>query len=61
LAARGLMKSQVILQLLRRFKRFSSRARYRRWKGKYYETYATLGFGDKANLDDGQMWPTDSR
>ncbi len=26
---------------------------------KFKSRYATLGFSDKANLDDGQMWPTD--
>ncbi len=26
---------------------------------KFKTRYATLGFSDKANLDDGQMWPTD--
>jgi uncharacterized protein YdhG (YjbR/CyaY superfamily) len=26
--------------------------------GKFKARYATLGFTDKANLDDGQMWPT---
>jgi uncharacterized protein YdhG (YjbR/CyaY superfamily) len=26
---------------------------------KFKSRYATLGFGDKANLDDGHMWPTD--
>jgi uncharacterized protein YdhG (YjbR/CyaY superfamily) len=25
---------------------------------KFKSRYATLGFGDKANLDDGTMWPT---
>ena len=25
---------------------------------KFKARYATLGFSDKANLDDGQMWPT---
>ena len=25
---------------------------------KYKTRYATLGFSDKANLDEGQMWPT---
>ena len=25
---------------------------------KFKERYATLGFNDKANLDDGNMWPT---
>ena len=25
---------------------------------KFKSRYATLGFSDKANLDDGQMWPT---
>ena len=25
---------------------------------KFNTRYATLGFGDKANLDDGAMWPT---
>ena len=25
---------------------------------KFKTRYATLGFSDKANLDDGQMWPT---
>ena len=27
--------------------------------GKFKTRYATLGFSDKANLDDGTMWPTD--
>jgi uncharacterized protein YdhG (YjbR/CyaY superfamily) len=26
---------------------------------KFKTRYATLGFSDKANLDDGRMWPTD--
>ena len=26
---------------------------------KFNSRYATLGFSDKANLDDGAMWPTD--
>jgi uncharacterized protein YdhG (YjbR/CyaY superfamily) len=26
---------------------------------KFKSRYATLGFSDKANLDDGRMWPTD--
>jgi uncharacterized protein YdhG (YjbR/CyaY superfamily) len=26
---------------------------------KFKSRYATLGFSDKANLDDGSMWPTD--
>jgi uncharacterized protein YdhG (YjbR/CyaY superfamily) len=26
---------------------------------KFKQRYATLGFTDKANLDDGTMWPTD--
>jgi uncharacterized protein YdhG (YjbR/CyaY superfamily) len=26
---------------------------------KFKTRYATLGFSDKANLDDGDMWPTD--
>jgi hypothetical protein len=26
---------------------------------KFKSRYATLGFSDKANLDDGAMWPTD--
>ena len=26
---------------------------------KFKSRYATLGFSDKANLDDGHMWPTD--
>jgi uncharacterized protein YdhG (YjbR/CyaY superfamily) len=26
--------------------------------GKFKVRYATLGFTDKANLDDGRMWPT---
>ena len=26
---------------------------------KFKQRYATLGFSDKANLDDGAMWPTD--
>ena len=26
---------------------------------KFKTRYATLGFSDKANLDDGPMWPTD--
>ncbi len=26
---------------------------------KFKTRYATLGFSDKANLDDGNMWPTD--
>ncbi len=25
---------------------------------KFKTRYATLGFGDKANLDEGHMWPT---
>jgi hypothetical protein len=25
---------------------------------KFKTRYATLGFSDKANLDQGQMWPT---
>ena len=25
---------------------------------KFKTRYATLGFSDQANLDDGQMWPT---
>jgi uncharacterized protein YdhG (YjbR/CyaY superfamily) len=25
---------------------------------KFKSRYATLGFSDKANLDDGNMWPT---
>jgi uncharacterized protein YdhG (YjbR/CyaY superfamily) len=25
---------------------------------KFKSRYATLGFSDKANLDDGAMWPT---
>jgi len=25
---------------------------------KFKTRYATLGFSDKANLDEGQMWPT---
>jgi uncharacterized protein YdhG (YjbR/CyaY superfamily) len=25
---------------------------------KFKARYATLGFSDKANLDDGEMWPT---
>jgi uncharacterized protein YdhG (YjbR/CyaY superfamily) len=25
---------------------------------KFKARYATLGFTDKANLDDGEMWPT---
>ena len=25
---------------------------------KFKSRYATLGFSDKANLDEGQMWPT---
>jgi hypothetical protein len=25
--------------------------------GKFKMSYATLGFGDKAKLDDGDMWP----
>jgi uncharacterized protein YdhG (YjbR/CyaY superfamily) len=25
---------------------------------KFKSRYATLGFSDKANLDDGSMWPT---
>jgi uncharacterized protein YdhG (YjbR/CyaY superfamily) len=25
---------------------------------KFKTRYATLGFSDKANLDDGNMWPT---
>jgi uncharacterized protein YdhG (YjbR/CyaY superfamily) len=25
---------------------------------KFKSRYATLGFSDKANLDDGEMWPT---
>ena len=28
---------------------------------KFKTRYATLGFSDKANLDDGAMWPTDTR
>ena len=27
--------------------------------GKFKARYATLGFSDKANLDKGEMWPTD--
>jgi uncharacterized protein YdhG (YjbR/CyaY superfamily) len=27
--------------------------------GKFKARYATLGFSDKANLDDGPMWPTE--
>jgi uncharacterized protein YdhG (YjbR/CyaY superfamily) len=26
--------------------------------GKFKERYATFGFNEKANLDDGSMWPT---
>jgi uncharacterized protein YdhG (YjbR/CyaY superfamily) len=26
---------------------------------KFKTRYATLGFSDKANLDEGDMWPTD--
>ncbi|MGH9107726.1 MAG: iron chaperone [Acidimicrobiales bacterium] len=26
--------------------------------GKFKARYATIGFTDKANLDDGEMWPT---
>jgi uncharacterized protein YdhG (YjbR/CyaY superfamily) len=26
---------------------------------KFKSRYATLGFGEEANLDDGAMWPTD--
>jgi uncharacterized protein YdhG (YjbR/CyaY superfamily) len=26
--------------------------------GKFKERYATFGFNDKANLDEGSMWPT---
>ena len=26
--------------------------------GKFKSRYATLGFSDEANLDDGAMWPT---
>jgi hypothetical protein len=26
---------------------------------KFNTRYATLGFSDKANLDEGDMWPTD--
>ena len=26
--------------------------------GKFKSRYATLGFSDKANLDDGNLWPT---
>ncbi|HKN63571.1 MAG TPA: DUF1801 domain-containing protein [Gaiellaceae bacterium] len=26
--------------------------------GKFKERYSTFGFNDKANLDDGTMWPT---
>ncbi len=26
--------------------------------GKFKDRYATFGFNDKANLDDGSMWPT---
>ena len=26
---------------------------------KFKSRYATIGFSDKANLDDGDMWPTD--
>ncbi len=26
---------------------------------KFKSRYATLGFSDKANLDDGEMWPTE--
>jgi uncharacterized protein YdhG (YjbR/CyaY superfamily) len=28
-------------------------------KQKFKARYATLGFTDKANLDDGVMWPTE--
>ena len=28
---------------------------------KFKSRYATLGFSDNANLDQGEMWPTDSR
>jgi hypothetical protein len=27
-------------------------------KGKFKDRYATFGFNDKANLDEGHMWPT---
>jgi uncharacterized protein YdhG (YjbR/CyaY superfamily) len=27
--------------------------------GKFKTRYATFGFSDNANLDDGEMWPTD--
>jgi uncharacterized protein YdhG (YjbR/CyaY superfamily) len=30
-----------------------------RGAGKFKTRYATFGFSDKANLDDGGMWPTD--
>jgi uncharacterized protein YdhG (YjbR/CyaY superfamily) len=26
---------------------------------KFKTRYATLGFSDRANLDEGEMWPTD--
>ena len=26
--------------------------------GKFKERYSTFGFNDKANLDNGSMWPT---
>ena len=26
--------------------------------GKFKDRYSTFGFNDKANLDDGSMWPT---
>ena len=32
---------------------------YFRSAEKFKTRYATLGFSDKANLDDGNMWPTD--
>jgi uncharacterized protein YdhG (YjbR/CyaY superfamily) len=32
---------------------------YFRNAAKFKSRYATLGFSDKANLDDGAMWPTD--
>jgi uncharacterized protein YdhG (YjbR/CyaY superfamily) len=32
---------------------------YFRGAQKFKTRYATFGFSDKANLDDGGMWPTD--
>ena len=31
---------------------------YFRDAGKFKDRYATFGFNDQANLDDGHMWPT---